>query len=334
VAIPITALIAPYVARGATRALLSGVFLSPTTRLGAVTRPPAALLGAFPAVLLAMLLVYASRTAGGSRRWVAAALWMTIPLAALGVGGIEYLYGVTWASVAQAIPLVSLAGVGVLWRRPSAERGASWEQSFLLLSISGFASLIGFPYAAPIYFCYTAPLALLALLSTFCMVGGPPQPLGRLLALYYAGFAVLALNTQSIHELGLTAARAEPIRRLDLLRGRVLVPASDASDYEAVVEILVARARGGFTFAGPDVPEIYFLAGLRNPTRSLLDFLEPSSIGADRVLATIDEHHITAVVTNGKVKYSSPLNPRLEAGLDSRFPATRTIGRLTVRWSE
>jgi hypothetical protein len=155
-----------------------------------------------------------------------------------------------------------------------------------------------------------------------------------LLTAYYAGFGVLALNTQSIHELGLTAARAEPLRPLNLPRGGVLVPASDAFEYEAVVKTLTSHARGGFTFAGPDVPEIYFLAGLRNPTRSLFDFLEPSATGADRVLAAIDDRHITAVVTNGKVRYSSPLSPDLEAGLESRFPAARTIGRLTVRWRE
>ena len=334
VAIPITAFIAPYVARGATLALLSGVFLSPTTRLGAVTRPPSPLLGAFPAALLAMLLIYASRTASGPRRWAPAALWVTVLLAALGVGGIEYLYGVTWASVAQAIPLVSLAGVGVLWRRPFAEGGASWEQSFLLLSISGFASLIGFPYAAPIYFCYTAPLALLALVSTFRVAGGPPQPLGGVLTLYYAGFAIFALNTQSIHELGETAAAAEPLSRLDLPRGRVLIPAADALEYKAVVNGLVAHAQGDFTFAGPDLPEIYFLSGLRNPTRALFDFLEPSATDAGRVLAAIDERHVTAVVTNGRVRYSTPISAELEAGLESRFPAGRTIGRLTVRWRE
>jgi hypothetical protein len=134
--------------------------------------------------------------------------------------------------------------------------------------------------------------------------------------------------------LGWTAARAEPLKLLDLPRGGVLVPASDGLEYEAVVATLSAHARGTFTFAGPDLPEIYFLAGLRNPTRSLLDFLEPSATSADLVLAAIDDRHITAVVTNQKVRYSSPLNPELEAGLESRFPAARTIGRLTVRWRE
>ncbi|HLQ21622.1 MAG TPA: hypothetical protein VK132_00345, partial [Gemmatimonadales bacterium] len=139
---------------------------------------------------------------------------------------------------------------------------------------------------------------------------------------------------QSIHELGLTAAHAEPLKRLDLPRGRLLVGVSDAVEYDAVVDTLAAHARGDFTFAGPDVPEIYFLAGLRNPTRSLLDFLEPAATRADQVLAAIDDRHVTAVVANGKVRYSSPLSPELEAGLESRFPAARAIGRFTVRWRE
>ena len=333
-AIPITAFIVPYVAQGATGSLLRGVFVSPGTRLAAAAYPPHALPGAFPAALLAISFVYASRVGGGTRGWLTVAVWMTVLVAALAIGGVDYLYGVTWASVAQAIPLVVVAGAAVLWARSPTEDVNRWEQSFLMLAIAGFTSLIEFPAALPIYFCYTAPLALLALLGALRLIGGPPRPLARLLTPYYAGFAALVLNTQSIHELGWTAARAEPLKLLDLPRGRVLVPASEALEYEAVVATLSAHARGTFTFAGPDVPEIYFLAGLRNPTRSLLDFLEPSATSTDRVLAAIDDRHITAVVTNGKVRYSSPLSPDLEAGLESRFPAARTIGRLTVRWRE
>jgi len=333
-AIPIAAFIAQYVAHGATGALLRGVFVNPTTRLAAAILSPTALLGSFPAALLAILLINASRAGRGPRGWLAAALWMTVPLAALGIGGIPYLYGVTWASVAQAIPLVVVAGVAILWLRPPNDQAVQWEQSFLMLVMAGFTSLVAFPYSAPVYFCYSAPLAILAVVGILHLIGGPPRPLASLLALYYAGFAVLALNTQSIHELGLTAARAEPLRRLDLPRGRLLVPASDALEYQSVVDTLVLHARGAFTFAGPDLPEIYFLAGLRNPTRSLFDFLEPSATAADRVLKAIDERHITAVVTNARVKYSSPLSPDLEASLEARFPAARTIGRLTVRWRE
>ena len=32
-----------------------------------------------------------------------------------------------------------------------------------------------------------------------------------------------------------------------------------------------------YIFAGPDTPEIYALTGLRNPTRSLFDYLDPSN---------------------------------------------------------
>jgi hypothetical protein len=333
-AIPIAAFAAPYVTHNAIGALIRGVFLSPETRLAAAAYSPKPLLGAFPAVLLAILVVYARRLGGGPRGWLAVAPWVIVPVAALAIGGLEYLYGVTWASVAQAIPLAVLGGAAILWLQPRTEDVTRWEQSFLLLAIAGFSSLIGFPAALPVYFCYSAPLALLAIISALRLAGGPPQPLASLLTLYYAAFALLLLNTQSIHELGWTVARPEPLKPLDLPRGRVLVPASDAVEYEAVVATLTAHARGSFTFAGPDLPEIYFLAGLQNPTRSLFDFLEPSATRTERVLGAIDDNHITAVVTNEKVRYSSPLSPELEAGLESRFPVTRTVGRLTVRWRE
>src|SRR4029077_12158590 len=105
-AIPVAAFITPYVAQGATRALLRGVFVNPMTRLAVASWPPNALHGAFPAALLAILFLLASRVHGGPRGWLTVALWTTIPIAALAIGGVEYWYGVTWASVAQAIPLV------------------------------------------------------------------------------------------------------------------------------------------------------------------------------------------------------------------------------------
>jgi hypothetical protein len=153
-----------------------------------------------------------------------------------------------------------------------------------------------------------------------------------LLAVYYAGFAVLALNTQSVGELGLTAARGEPLARLDLPRGGVLVHASDAAEYRAVVDTLVAHARGSYTYAGPDAPEIYFLAGLRNPTRAFFDFLEPEEHPAARVLAAVDRYGITAVAINRLVKFSEPMAPDLEAAFAARFPHATTVGRFTVRW--
>jgi hypothetical protein len=230
--------------------------------------------------------------------------------------------------------LVIIAGLVVLVRRtnPTGIDRIRWEQGFLLLAVAGLTSLIAYAWAAPVYFCYTAPLALLALVGVLRLGGRPPQPLTVLLTVYYGAFAVVALNAQSVGELGLTAARGEGLAPLELPRGRVLVHGHDAAEYQAVVETLTAHATGGYTYAGPDAPEIYFLTGLRNPTRAFFEFLEPAEQSPARVLAVLNRHKVTAVAINRDMKFSPPLNPELEAAFARRFPHATTVGKFTVRW--
>jgi hypothetical protein len=333
-AIPIAAFVAPNFGAGGIGALLHGVFVRPTTRLTGVSRSAVEWPAVIPAAILAALLVVAVRSGRGIRTWGTAIVWAVLFPAAAAIGGAEYLYRISWASVSQAIPLVVVAGFVVLARRLNHKGGDAvrWEQSFLLLAVAGLSSLIEFPYSAPVYFCYTAPLALLALIAVLHWVGDPPQPLAGVLVAYYAVFAIVVLNSQSTAELGLTATHGQPLARLELPRGGVRVRARDAAEYRAVVDTLTAHAQGSYTYAGPDAPEIYFLAGLRNPTPTFFDFLEPSEGSADRVLSAVDRHGVTAVVINRFVKFSDKLSPELEAGFARRFPHEATVGRFTVRW--
>ena len=64
------------------------------------------------------------------------------------------------------------------------------EQTFLLVGVAAVTSLIEFPYTAPIYFCYIAPLLALALVA----LPAPGKRHGRfamgVLALFYLAFGV------------------------------------------------------------------------------------------------------------------------------------------------
>jgi hypothetical protein len=330
-AIPIALFVGLYLAAGAFGALVRGLFVTPTTRLGAVARAPVRWPAIIPAALLAFMLMLALRADRGPQAWLLAGLYLFLPAAAWVVGGPEFAYGFSWASVAQTIPLVVTAGLVMVLREPGADSHAR-ERSFLLLAIAGFGSLIEYPFSVPIYFCFAAPIALLGLLSLFHLAGRLPQPFGALLTVYYAAFAVLVLNHQSINELGWTAAPAEPLTRLNLPRGGVLVGLRDADQYRAAVDSLKAHARGGYAYAGPDAPEVYFLSGLRNPTRAFFDFLEPAQQSADTVLAAVDRHGVTAILINRAVKLSPPPSPELEAGFARRFPHQESVGKFTLRW--
>jgi hypothetical protein len=334
-AVPIVGFLVPYVAHGDVGALLQGVFVNPTTRIASAARAPLPWTRILPAGILAAFIGLAVRARRGAWRWPITLLWGGLLLAGFAIGGPKYLYLRSWASVSQGIPLVVAGGLAVFVGRGAVHLDPRERAgSVLLLALAGLCSLVEYPFAASIYFCYAAPLALLALLSVLRLAGGPPRPLVVAMAGYYIALAVIVTNHQSLGQLGATVAHADRLARLRLPRGGVLARRNDARDYTAAIDTLLAHAHGSFTYAGPDAPEIYFLSGLHNPTRTLFDFLEPDDARGDRVLAALDRHGITAIAINRKPEFSESLGPDLEAALAERFPVARSVGKFTVRWRE
>ena len=334
--VPLAGFMLPYALQGAVPALLRGVFVSPATRLASVSasRPPADWVSILPAVVLASIVMLAVRAGSGVRRWLALAPWVAVTGGLFAGAGLDYLDLFSWTAVAEATPVLVTAGVFVLARRwpgdPSAH--ASLERCFILLVLAGLCSLVAFPYAAPIYFCYNAPLALLALIALLRVVGGPPQPLSGLLAASYLTLAPLTLNAQSPRDVGMAMRPGPTLVPLRLRDAGIRVRADDADRYRSVVDTLLAHARGGVTYAGPDSPELYFLTGLRNPTRLIFDFLEPNGRQPDSLLALVDRERITAVMINHTPEYSRPLDARVLDGFAERFPHQWSEGAFTVRW--
>jgi len=333
-ALPLAAFVLPYALRGALPALLRGVFVSPTTRLASASAslPLPPWVASAPAVVLAAIVLLAVRAGSGPRGWLVAALWASVAGGAFLIGGWDYLDRFSWAAVAQATPLLIVAGCIVLWRTSSPNPLIG--PCFLLLALAGLCSLTAFPYGAAIYFCYTAPLTLLALIALLRLVGGPPQPLSGLLAGFYLTLALLALNAQSLRDVGIVMHPAVTLVPLRLPRTGIRVRREDAARYRSLVDTLVAHARGGVTYAGPDSPELYFLAGLRNPTRLIFDFLEPDARKPDSLLALVDRERLTAVVIRSAPEFSRPLEPSVLQGFAERFPHEWTQGDLTVRWRD
>ncbi len=106
-----------------------------------------------------------------------------------------------------------------------------------------------------------------------------------------------------------------------------------ANRYERVVKLLRAHSRpGGFTYAAPDCPELYFLSQLRNPTRTLFDFLDDSAGHDARVVHAIDSVGVTAVVINTVPSFSNGIDSALALALRTRFPDSAVIDNFIVRW--
>lgn len=85
-------------------------------------------------------------------------------------------------------------------------------------------------------------------------------------------------------------------------------------------------------YATPDVPEAYFLSGLRNPTPVLYDFLDDPRNRTERVMRTLDREDVRVVVLNRTPHFSGlPPEPLIRA-LEAAYADATGIGRFIVRW--
>jgi hypothetical protein len=319
VAIPIALFVIPYLRAGAVAELWGGVFITPLRRLdfAASGLPSAAtLLGALP---VAMLLGLVPLSRVPARR-----VWLAVLLVALIAFFILSRHAV-WHTIRPLVPLTVIAGVWSLVRHREVLSPLRRQQVLLVLSVTALWSLVQFPFARPIYFFYVAPVAAIAVLAVVKARPSHPNALpfplpSSVLGLYLL-FAVV--NTHP---------NREPSVPLTSARGGLVVGARDAARYDSLVGLLQAHASGGYVYAAPDCPEVAFLAGLRNPTRTIWEFLSDTAGRTERVLAALDEHAVTAVVIKQLPPFSGALPTDLLDSLASRYPRQAVLDRFVVRW--
>ena len=195
-------------------------------------------------------------------------------------------------------------------------------------------SLVQFPFAAPIYFCYVAPVIVLAVVAVVSSQERESRFAPAVVLCFYLVFGILWVNRGFIYNMGYTYAPSDQTEVLALDRGGLRVSPEDSQEYENLVATMQLHARGEFAYATPDCPEVYFLTGLRNPTRTIIDFFDDPIGRAARILDALEQHGVNVVALNRAPDYSDDLNPELVAALIARYPRAIDVGRFVVRWRE
>ena len=157
VTVPVLVLAAPYLATGSLGDLYTGLFVTPRGRLESGyygTAAPAAFVFSIP--VLVVLLALRRRTRAARNTDVAASVALGVLLLLSTVTLVGYL--TMWYTTTSLLPVGIIVGVAVLAR--DADPGPRVRQTpvFLLLSLSAFIGLVQFPFGAPVYFCFVAPL--------------------------------------------------------------------------------------------------------------------------------------------------------------------------------
>ncbi len=336
VALPVLIFLVPYVRVGALDAFVNGVFVLPTKRFGFATYRAAPLWTLVSLLPLVGLVLGASRIdARAMSRWLAG---LAVVLAALFVTALrsDAVYSFVWFSARNLPLLLVVAGVFLLARDRGVERGASLHRSrtVLLLGVTAVCTLIQFPFAHPIYFCYIAPLVVLTAAALVRSIPTLPRGVLGAVVAFYAAFALARTNGAPLYGMGQRYIPPFRTQQLMMPRGGIEIPAEYIPLYRGLFATLQYRARGGYTWASPDLPEIYFLSGLRNPTRSIFDFFDDPQQRGNRVLAALDAHGVTAVVLSRTPPFSLPLtkDSALVAGLEQRYPYAAEFATYQLRW--
>lgn len=327
---PIGAFALPYAWSDSLPALWHGVFVLPQRRLdnAAMELPsPVALL--FPCVAFLLAVVLNPRRL---RAWHVAA-FIVFGGTALLYTRLGPTYHAFWSAARFSMPIIAASAVWIL-TRAEAEGGPSSkrrQQLFLIVAAASFCSLVQFPFSSPIYYCYVAPLAVVAAALVAVNWPGGPLQMRNYWSVAFLAFAVFALHKADVYKLGFHYAPSSATTKLDLPRGGLFVSPTDAAGYKLLVdEIRRQTPDGSYIYAAPDCTHVYFLSERQNPTRTMFDFFDDPTDRSSRIIRAWDEYGIGMALINNALTFSAPVDPVLETELHSRLPQTRRIGPFTV----
>jgi hypothetical protein len=333
VAIPILIFLIPYIASGAVGAFVQGVFILPAKRLSYTIRTqslPRFLVGTAVDGMLIVLIA-------GTRRRLSIAVGILLIMAAVVVTLLARkqatVFDAAWLLVVNTIPAVVIAGIFLLKRKGNEIGVVQRQQAFLLLAVTAAFSLIQFPYSAPVYFCYVAPIFVLCMVAVGALVRDLPRGLLAGLVGVSLLFAALDVTPRLVMNRGEPDFVSRQATEIALPRALGLhLYGDDARQHAQLVNVISSHARGQYIYATPDCPEVYFLSGYRNPTRTLFDFLDDPSGRTQRILTSMQAHRVNLVVINLTPSFSDPPPPDLREALERNFPDHESVGHFEVRW--
>jgi hypothetical protein len=332
VAIPWMLFFIPYASAGATHDLVQGLVATPTRALRFAVIAPLNPLGIVTAIpfLLALLLAYDLR--GLPRAICEVALGVFAGMMLLLSMKYSLIYGIGWSSLGTAVPLVVAVGVGILWVRGRRQKLSALRQQqiMLVLCVAALCSLVQFPFAGQGYFLYVAPLVVLAATALLASLPEPPKLALGAMAAFYLLFGAFLVTP---YHLGLQREEHGTLERLSLPRaGGLWVEATAARTYEQIIPLVESHAAGGFIYAAPDCPEVYFLSGLQSPSRHYFEYAEDETVKDPSVLKKLEELKVSVVAINRDPLFSPMMSQELERELERRFPYSAESGKFTVRW--
>ena len=329
IALPIVVFLIPYATTGSLWNLYRGVFIQPFVRVDAVVFP----LPNSPYLFLevpVLFLLLLGVTRFGNRDRMICALATPILLIGLYLCWFYFYFDLALTMVRLSTPCVAMvASWMLLFDRSLSDQRKS--ELYTVLTVSSLTTLWQFPFSAPIYFCFVAPLAFLTLQITCASQRFSAVRVQRSLLLVSLMFGVVLLNHfQFFDDPGM--AQLDPaVNLLELPRGGLYLTARDTQKYEQLVQTIQQKSPPSSSiYAGPDCPEVYFLSERKNPTRTLFELFDEPDPGDSNRLRFILKHDLPVVVINLEPSHSRKFSQPFLDKLVGHFPNSVTISNFIV----
>ena len=337
VALPVVALMTPYLLTGSISAWYEGVFVIPRSRFFAAMAPMPAVITTLAAVPYGIVLVAgASRLRALNRLWSTAAIATTTLIAVVAVAGgaVDILYRFVLYSVQHlALPVVVTSCLMLSNADNEGLSGLRRQELYLLAAMAALIPLVQIPFSAAIYFCYAAPFVLLGALAAVRNSTSAHHWVHPVLLTGYLLFAVIWMNTNYVWTLGGPHSHYRFVNTPVLPRAGITMSPGDRVQYAELVWLIQQANRGKrYIYAGPDCPEVYFLSGTSNPTRTLYEFLRPAR--ARDTLNLLERRGVDVVVINQAPGFSGRLDRALARAFERRYPHSAVAGHFVVRWRQ
>ncbi|HVZ50284.1 MAG TPA: glycosyltransferase family 39 protein [Gemmatimonadaceae bacterium] len=337
-AVPVVALVAWFAANGALGALYDGAVVGGERTAATIARamPPV-----LPMIALAMPVAAAVWMAGWPRtapRRMAAA---TVGALVICVAAMEYVpaYRAVWYA-AQVMACAAVCGVAWQSRRaavPYGHRGVP-------LAIACATALLGLnalPYAAPNYFAYAAPLAVLSGIAWWSVArdgvaaaGRPASPWLRspLPVLLFLAFGGWFHRIGSVHTVGDGSIWWDDAHRLVGPAGGVRVTAADSATYARLRELVAAHGGPDAFAAGPELSALYLLSGTTRVVRQPFLLVPDAHADSTAMAQLLDTTATRAVAINLAPTFLPVPGPGVRAWLAARYPFAERVGDIDFRW--
>lgn len=233
---------------------------------------------------------------------------------------------------AWGLPLLAAAGAAwLLIARGTGSAHRATDAAVVITAIACATLLVEFPFASPSYLFYTIPLSMVALAAVVGAAGRTPASVQLVVVIFLLLFGLVRVNPGTAESFGWRFIETDETVRMKLPRSGLRVRAADAARYEALIGAVQVLAKDRTLWAGPDAPEVYFLSGVPNRTRTLFDFLDVTA-GTVGLIERVHAVQASLVVLNLQPDFSEPPDQATVDALRVEFPNARSVPGFLVFW--